>query len=85
MRLVLQKRRRHFWGRTDKPAPHDFAPDATMLGKVVDTPTPCSCWMCRSPRRSMKSPGWKLTIQEQRAGTFSNTTSTYVHMWRVEP
>jgi len=32
------------------------------LGRVVDTPTPCSCWMCGNPRRYLN----ERTVQEQR-------------------
>lgn len=31
--------------------------------QVVDTPTPCSCWMCGNPRRYFG----EKTIQERRA------------------
>ena len=49
----LRKLRRMWWGRT--LTGHD-------LGKVVDTPKPCSCWMCGNPRRYFG----ERTIQEQR-------------------
>lgn len=32
------------WGR-------DIRHDVKVLGKAVDTPCPCSCWMCGNPRR----------------------------------
>jgi hypothetical protein len=34
------------------------------LGRAVDTPTPCSCWMCGNPRRHLKKD--RLSIWEQR-------------------
>ena len=46
---------RHFhWGR-------DIRHDVKSLGKAVDTPCPCSCWMCGNPRRYFN----QLTRQEQ--------------------
>jgi hypothetical protein len=62
----LKCRRKYYHGRgsgpTDAPITEEF------LGRMVDTPTPCSCQMCRNPRRS----AWykveeKLTMQERRA------------------
>lgn len=64
LRLVVQQRRRHHWGRgVGRYGP---PPDAAFFGKVVDTPTPCSCWQCRSPRYSMKGRE-RWTVQELRA------------------
>lgn len=40
----LKAARRFHWGR-------DLRHDAGALGKAVDTPRPCSCWMCGNPRR----------------------------------
>jgi len=34
-----------WWGRILK---------AKVLGKVVSTPTPCSCWMCGNPHRCLR-------------------------------
>lgn len=50
---LLQKRRSP-WGRT---LTHEEA------SRAVDTPTPCSCWLCGNPRRTIK----ELTLQETRA------------------
>ena len=52
----LKAARRFHWGR-------DIRQDAKSLGKVVDTPCPCSCWMCGNPRRHFK----EATLQELRA------------------
>lgn len=41
-RVSLKKARRRHWGRVLEGA---------VLGKVVNTPTPCSCFMCGNPRR----------------------------------
>lgn len=49
----LKKYRRNWWG-SSLASKH--------LGKVVDTPTPCSCWMCGNPRRY----SGERTIQERR-------------------
>jgi hypothetical protein len=35
------------------------------IASYVDTPTPCSCWMCGNPRRYRNGP--RLTMQERRA------------------
>ncbi|MFM0566930.1 hypothetical protein PQQ88_01100 [Paraburkholderia caledonica] len=35
-----------------------------QLGRLVDTPTPCSCWMCGNPRHHLKKD--RLSIREQR-------------------
>jgi hypothetical protein len=37
---------------------------AVQLGRLIDTPTPCSCWMCGNPRRHLKKD--RLAIWEQR-------------------
>lgn len=52
----LKHARGHHWGR-------DIRHEPKLLGKVIDTPTPCSCWMCGNPRRYLK----ELTRQERRA------------------
>lgn len=50
----LKKARASHWG--------GIANTATPL-LVIDTPTPCSCWMCGNPRRHFG----EKTIQERRA------------------
>ena len=52
----LKHARGHHWGLDIRQSP-------ILLGKVVDTPTPCSCWMCGNPRRYFNA----LTRQELRA------------------
>ncbi|MDX5935681.1 hypothetical protein [Acidithiobacillus thiooxidans] len=55
-RYRLQRNRRYYWdkdGLTDNPR---------WFGKVIDTPTPCSCWMCGNPRRYFG----EKTLQELR-------------------
>jgi hypothetical protein len=43
-RAKLKRKRSYWhWGRR--------LTDAAEQGKVIDTPTPCSCWMCGNPRR----------------------------------
>ena len=49
----LKNKRKHHWGRN--------LTDEERAG-AVDTPTPCSCYMCGNPRRYFN----ELTIQERR-------------------
>ena len=39
----LKASRRFFWGR-------DLRQEPGMLAAAVDTPTPCSCWMCSAQK-----------------------------------
>lgn len=48
----LKKARRFYWGR-------DIRQDAKALCKIVDTPTPCSCWLCGNPRRTVNEVTWQ--------------------------
>ena len=50
--------RRFHWGRDLAGADEN----SKSRGKAVDTPTPCSCWMCGNPRRHFG----KKTLQELR-------------------
>lgn len=38
---LLKRRRLYYFGHLDE----------RQISKLVDTPTPCSCWMCGNPRR----------------------------------
>jgi hypothetical protein len=38
----LKKQRQIWWGRRLPPE---------LVSRAVDTPTPCSCWMCGNPRK----------------------------------
>ena len=50
-----------------------FPPNELTATKHIDTPTPCSCQMCRNPRRSNYCKGKdKLTMQERRAEEFDD-------------
>lgn len=49
----LKKARTCWWGRTLAPAER---------GKALHTPSPCSCWMCTSPRYGQGV----VTMQERR-------------------
>lgn len=40
----LKNNRNHYWGL-------DLTHDDRRSGIVVDTPAPCSCWMCGNPRK----------------------------------
>jgi len=50
----IRHKRRYWWGRKLK--------DGREQGAVIDTPSPCSCWMCGNPRSYFI----ERTIQEQR-------------------
>ena len=54
-RARLKKKRVFWWCSKDRKSD-------TQLGRLIDTPTPCSCWMCGNPRRYFN----ERTIQEQR-------------------
>jgi hypothetical protein len=55
-RQRLIARRRHYFGR-------DLTDEPRHLGRVVNTPTPCSCIFCGNARLSAG-----MTMQERRAG-----------------
>ncbi|EGQ60392.1 hypothetical protein GGI1_00135 [Acidithiobacillus sp. GGI-221] len=57
-RYRLYHNRRFHWGRD--LAESDENPKTR--GRVVNTPTPCSCWMCGNPRRHFG----EKTLQELR-------------------
>lgn len=50
----IKRARRFHWGR-------DLAQEPKPLAKAIDTPCPCSCWMCGNPRRYFG----ELTRQEK--------------------
>jgi len=52
----LKKRRRFHWGM-------DLLHEPKRLGQAVNTPHPCSCYMCGNPRHHFE----KKTMQERRA------------------
>ena len=58
-RSRLKKKRQYHWGR-------DLNTEPEILAMTVNTPTPCSCWMCCNIRRNkwLKSKD-KLTKQER--------------------
>ena len=53
----LKQRRRYYWGFR-----RDLSKAPKELAKAVDTPTPCSCWMCGNARKWLG----EETIQERR-------------------
>lgn len=57
----LKKARACWWGRRLSEAER---------GKVLHTPTPCSCWMCTSPRYGQG----ETTLQERRAALAQRDT-----------
>jgi hypothetical protein len=50
----LRHNRLYWWGRR--------LCEGRELGAIIDTPTPCSCWMCGNPRRYLG----EITVQERR-------------------
>jgi len=67
-RARLKKKRRNHWGYGHQGwRGHEVMSKATA-GMVVETPTPCSCYMCGNPRRAHWANVWEiLTIQEHKA------------------
>ena len=71
----LKKTRSHHWGygyggwrdwTTYRLNPEDIFMSPKIAGQVVNTPTPCSCHMCRNVRRSgFVKTSEKLTFQER--------------------
>ena len=55
-RYRLQWNRRRYWDKDGLDG------NPRWLGMVVDTPTPCSCWMCGNPRKYFT----EKTMQELR-------------------
>ena len=53
-RARLKEARRFHWGR-------DLRQEPAVLGQVVDTPTPCSCWLCSAKKRG------ELSVKDLRA------------------
>ena len=58
-RARLKTKRKSYYGGTQSS-------DPVAIGKWIDTPTPCSCWMCGNPRRQRWSAEMRLTMQERR-------------------
>ena len=54
-RARLKKKRKSWWAG-EPPKTN------VQLGRLINTPTPCSCWMCGNPRRRLG----ERTIGEQR-------------------
>jgi len=73
-RARLKKKRHTHWGYgkqgwrsycgTERDSQYEMSP--TTLGMVVNTPTPCSCYMCGNPRRAPWADD-PLTMQERKA------------------
>lgn len=58
--------KRHHRQRIKRNRRYHFGRDLSgkiAHSQVIDTPTPCSCWMCGNERRYFK----KLTLQELRS------------------
>ena len=78
-RARLKKKRQYHWGyghvsewvgRTPEKAGEINYMSPKAAGMVVNTPAPCSCYMCGNPRRNSwgESP---LTMQEHKAYLFA--------------
>ena len=69
----LKNKRRNHWGYGRdgwRSYCHDGIKEMPneVAGSVVNTPTPCSCYMCGNPRKNSWAHGMdRLTIQEQKA------------------
>jgi hypothetical protein len=59
----LKKSRSTYWGYPRHSNGQDKAMTPRALGKVVQTPKECGCWMCSRPRKVFS----ERTMQEQRA------------------
>ena len=58
----LKNKRKHYYGeRWSEPVVSEKEEKYWCL--AIDTPTPCSCWMCGNPRHYFKGKD-KRTIQE---------------------
>lgn len=53
----LRAKRRFHWGRDLSTEPPQ------NIARAINTPTPCSCWMCGNPRRYFG----EQSVQERRA------------------
>jgi len=45
----LKRKRRYHWGHD-----RDLSLEPEILARAVNTPTPCSCWMCRNNREKTR-------------------------------
>jgi len=65
-RARLKKKRQTHWGYGKQGWRQYTEMSPAVLGMVVNTPTPCSCYMCGNPRRApwAETP---LTMQERKA------------------
>lgn len=50
-RARLKKARSKYWGTVWEHPELTDKDRAKYLGKLVTTPSPCSCWMCNRPRK----------------------------------
>ncbi len=60
----LKKNRKHYWGYGEQGwRTAATAMSEATAGIVINTPHPCSCWMCGNPRKVWK----EITMQEKKA------------------
>ena len=54
------------WPMVDCKRGHIYYMSNRQAGLILNTSTPCSCWMCGNPRQTLSN-GSSLTMQERRA------------------
>lgn len=72
VRERLKKKRAAYHGGINTRTPDSRD---KVLGLLVDTPTPCSCYMCGNPRRQAFNQKSRLTLQERRFMAREKVTS----------
>jgi len=66
----LKKVRANYWGYGTSSYLGDRYMQPRTLGLSINTPSPCSCWMCKNPRKVWKGKE-NITIQERKAKDFA--------------
>ena len=88
----LKKKRRNHWGygrQGWRSYCHDGIKEMPkeVAGSVVNTPTPCSCYMCGNPRRNSWANAYEArTTQERRADdAYDDGIEELWELWGYEP
>jgi hypothetical protein len=77
-----RSRRRHHLQRLKKARAFDQAigesrqGDSATLGRHVNTPAKCSCWMCGNPRRCFDEKSRQELTQDQKFAAYSAMMGT---------
>jgi len=66
-RARLLKNRMYYWGYGNQDLPSLREMPIEIAGSIIDTPHPCSCWMCGNMRHWTSKKKDKLTRQELKA------------------